>query len=155
MSIGIGLACRRRTDSTYRWRTCTPVSTRGILSVALRRPTPVATATDRRLFVTLLAARWMNWLPYRSEAKVSRRPGATGHMFDLGRFFGLFPDLAGRAALHRAGSLLILQAATGAARSRSHIWRTALLPAPGLFAPIATITPPIHVPAISRLTRVA
>jgi uncharacterized protein (DUF1501 family) len=86
--------------------------------------------TSRRVVVILLRGA-MDGLaavpPYGDAALVSLRaplvppaPGQPGGMFDLGGFYGLHPALPGLASLYRAGELLIVHAAAGATRSRSH-----------------------------------
>jgi uncharacterized protein (DUF1501 family) len=89
-----------------------------------------AAATDRRLVVILLrgALDGLAAVPPYGEKRLAELrgplvpppPGTPRGMADLGGFFGLHPELPGLAALYRSGSLLIVNAAAGATRSRSH-----------------------------------
>ncbi|MEJ0046199.1 MAG: DUF1501 domain-containing protein [Rhodospirillales bacterium] len=47
-------------------------------------------------------------------------PGSDGGLLDLGGFYGLHPQLANLHAMYKAGNALILHAAAGHYRSRSH-----------------------------------
>ena len=90
-----------------------------------------AAATSSRRVVVILLRGAMDGLaavpPYGDAALAGLRaplvppaPGQPGGMFDLGGFYGLHPALPGLASLYRAGELLIVHAAAGATRSRSH-----------------------------------
>jgi uncharacterized protein (DUF1501 family) len=86
--------------------------------------------TDRRLVVLILRGA-MDGLaavpPYGEPALAALRgellpppPGQPGGLLDLGGFFGLHPALAGLHGLYGRGELLIVHAAAGNWRSRSH-----------------------------------